>query len=500
MSKQGLSQHQQLAQKQITSQQTVQLMKMIELSNVALEEEILKSVDENPALDIKHDDIEDEFVNQTENNENENDNADDIALEVDRNHNEDPFDNDFFAEDEQDEDIPAYRLYADNYSDDSQKEGKLIAFDHSLQEQLLLQLNEMDLDDRAAEIGKYIIGNLDDNGYLTRESTAISNELLFSYNIKTSPAEIEHIITHYIQELEPAGIGARDLQECLLLQLKRKNDSPSILIAREIIAKHFDSFSKKHFDKLCQQLNLDEKDFKAALAEIKNLDPHPVSNDSFIEKNTSVISPDFLIHNCEGKLDLTLNNVHIPKVTINQDFTKEYHFLSQEKNDKLRSDAEKFLKENLDNANNFIHLLSLREMILYNTMLAIMQRQEKYFLSGDESELKPMILKDIAEKVNLDISTVSRVTSSKYVQTDFGIILLKDLFSEAAGDEDVSSRAIKKLLAEIIDSEDKNKPYTDDQLCEILKDKGYTLARRTIAKYREQLNYPKATLRKEINL
>lgn len=498
MSKQGLGQQQQLAQKQITSQQTVQLMKMIELSNVALEEEILKTVDENPALDIKYDDIEDDFTNHTENSDN--DNADDIAIEVDRNNNEDPFDNDFFGNDEKDDDIPAYQLYANNYSEDAQQQDKIIAFDHSLQEQLSLQLSEMALDDRALEIGKYIIGNIDDNGYLTRESLAISNELLFSYNIKTSPDEIEHIITHYIQELDPAGIGARNLQECLLLQLKRKDNSPAILVAREIISKHFDSFSKKHFDKLRQQLNVDEDTFRTALAEIQNLDPHPASNDSFIEDTTSVISPDFIIHNDEGQLELTLNNIHIPKVTINQDFNKEYRFLSQEKNDKLRSDAEKFLKENLDNANNYIHLLSLRELILYNTMLAIMQRQEKYFLSGDEGDLKPMVLKDIAEKVKLDISTVSRVTSSKYVQTSFGIILLKDLFSEAAGDDDVSSKAIKKLLAEIIDGEDKNKPYTDEQLCEIFKDKGYTLARRTIAKYREQLNYPKASLRKEISL
>ncbi|MCQ2265177.1 MAG: RNA polymerase sigma-54 factor, partial [Bacteroidales bacterium] len=247
MSKQGLGQQQQLAQKQITSQQTVQLMKMIELSNVALEEEILKTVDENPALDIKYDDIEDDFTNHTENSDN--DNADDIAIEVDRNDNEDPFDNDFFGNDEKDDDIPAYRLYANNYSEDVQQQDKIIAFDHSLQEQLSLQLSEMALDDRALEIGKYIIGNIDDNGYLTRESLAISNELLFSYNIKTSPDEIEHIITHYIQELDPAGIGARNLQECLLLQLKRKDNSPASLVAREIISKHFDSFSKKYFDK-----------------------------------------------------------------------------------------------------------------------------------------------------------------------------------------------------------------------------------------------------------
>lgn len=499
MSTHNLGQEQRLAQKQIASQQTVQLMKMIELSNMGLEEEIRKAVDDNPALEIDHDDQEEDQYNSASAGENEE--QDDLAREIDRTHDEDPFDNDFFADDEkEDEDFPDYRLYANNYSADDERRERVIAFDHSLQEQLLRQLGEMDMGEREYEIAEYIIGNLDDNGYLQRDNLAMSNELLFNYNITITPDELEHIIVEFIQELEPYGIGARNLRECLLIQLNHKDDSEAVENARNIIRDYFDAFTGKHYDKLLRQLNIDEYALKEALAEIRKLDPHPASNDSLIESATAIIVPDFIITNHDGQLELSLNNNYIPKVKINPDFKKEYRFLSQEKNEKLRSDAERFLKENLDNASNFINLLSLREMILYNTMYAIMMMQEKYFLSGNEIDLKPMVLKDIAEKVNLDISTVSRVTSSKYVQTSFGILLIKNLFSEAVGDEDVSSKAIKKILSEVIAQEDKSNPLPDEQLGAILKEKGYDIARRTVAKYREQLGLPVARLRKEIKL
>ena len=499
MSKHNLGQEQQLAQKQIASQQTVQLMKMIELSNLGLEEEIRKAVDDNPALEIDHDEHEEENYNSVSPNENEE--QDDIARELDRNHDEDPFDNDFFADDEkEDDDFPDYRLYANNRSADDETREKIIAFDHSLQELLLRQLGEMSMSEQEYEIAEYIIGNLDDNGYLQRDNLTMANELLFNYNITTTPEEIERIITTYIHELEPYGIGARNLQDCLLIQLEHKDDSEAVENARIIIKDYFDAFTGKHYDKLLRQLNIDETELKEALAEIRKLDPHPASNDSLIESTTSIIVPDFIISNRDGQLELSLNNNYVPKVKINKDFTKEYRFLSQEKNDKLRADAEKFLKDNLDNANNFINLLSLREMILYNSMYAIMDMQKAYFLSGNEMDLKPMVLKDIAEKVNLDISTVSRVTSSKYVQTPFGIMLIKNLFSEAVGDEDVSSKAIKKILSEVIAQEDKSNPLPDEQLCAILKEKGYDIARRTVAKYREQLGLPVAWLRREIKL
>ena len=497
MSNHNLGQEQQLAQKQIASQQTVQLMKMIELSNMGLEEEIRKAVDDNPALEINHDDNVDDLYNPAE-NENVEDN-DDVARELDLTHDEDPFDSDFFSEEEkEDNDIPDYRLYANNHSADDETRERTIIFDNSLQEQLLRQIGEMNMSEREYEICEYIIGNLDDDGYLQRDNQAMVNELLFSYNLSCTPEELEHIIVDYIQELEPYGVGARNLRECMLIQLRHKDDSNSINTARTIIDKYFEDFIGKHYEKIIRQIAGNEEVFKSALAEIKKLDPRPASNDSLIEQTTSIIVPDFIITNHDGQLELSLNNNYIPKVKINPDFKKEYRFLSQEKNDKLRADAEKFLKENLDNANNFINLLSLREMILYNTMYAIMDMQKAYFLSGNEFDLKPMVLKDIAEKVNLDISTISRVTSSKYVQAPFGILLIKNLFSEAVGDEDVSSKAIKKILSEIIEQEDKSDPLPDEQLCAQLKEKGYDIARRTVAKYREQLGLPVARLRREI--
>ncbi|MBR4536833.1 MAG: RNA polymerase factor sigma-54 [Bacteroidales bacterium] len=497
MSNHNLGQEQQLAQKQIASQQTVQLMRMIELSNMGLEEEIHKAVDENPALEIDHDDNIDDLYNPAE-NENVEEN-DDIAREVDRPRDEDPFDNDFFSEEEkEDNDIPDYRLYANNRSADDESRERTIVFDHSLQEQLLRQLGEMNMTDREYDICEYIVGNLDDDGYLQRENQAMVNELLFSYNIECSTEELEHIIVDYIQELEPYGVGARNLRECMLIQLRHKEDNDAVSAARAIIDNYFEDFISKHYERFMRQLGVNEATLKSALAEIRKLDPRPANNDSLIEQTTSIIVPDFIISNHDGQLELSLNNTYIPKVKINKDFTKEYRFLSQEKNEKLRADAEKFLKDNLDNANNFINLLSLREMILYNTMYAIMMMQKEYFLSGNEFDLKPMVLKDIAEKVNLDISTISRVTSSKYVQTPFGILLIKNLFSEAVGDEDVSSKAIKKILSEIIEQEDKNNPLPDEQLCALLKEKGYDIARRTVAKYREQLGLPVARLRREI--
>ena len=497
MSNHNLGQEQQLAQKQIASQQTVQLMRMIELSNMGLEEEIHKAVDENPALEIDHDDNIDDLYNPAE-NENVEEN-DDIAREVDRPRDEDPFDNDFFSEEEkEDNDIPDYRLYANNRSADDESRERTIVFDHSLQEQLLRQLGEMNMTDREYDICEYIVGNLDDDGYLQRENQAMVNELLFSYNIECSTEELEHIIVDYIQELEPYGVGARNLRECMLIQLRHKEDNDAVSAARAIIDNYFEDFISKHYERFMRQLGVNEATLKSALAEIRKLDPRPANNDSLIEQTTSIIVPDFIISNHDGQLELSLNNTYIPKVKINKDFTKEYRFLSQEKNEKLRADAEKFLMDNLDNANKFINLLSLREMILYNTMYAIMMMQKEYFLSGNEFDLKPMVLKDIAEKVNLDISTISRVTSSKYVQTPFGILLIKNLFSEAVGDEDVSSKAIKKILSEIIEQEDKNNPLPDEQLCALLKEKGYDIARRTVAKYREQLGLPVARLRREI--
>lgn len=496
MAKQGTGQEQQQMQKQIASQQTVQLMRLVEMDNASIEQEIRKAVDENPALDIESDDSNEDFSSSHDANDSDTFDEEN-EREIDQTHDEDPFDNEFYAEDEKEE-IAEYRLYVNNTSPDDVTRERIVVVDHSLQEQLIQQLGEMNISEKEHEICEYIIGNLDDNGYLQRNNLALTNELLFSYNLSVSGSELEHCIVDIIQELDPAGIGARNLQECMLLQLKRKTQNSSVLTATEIIKNYFELFIKKHYEKLMKQMDIDEQTLKNAMSEIKKIDPHPASNDSFIENNTSTIVPDFIITNHDGQLELTLNKAYIPKVKLNSDFTKEYHFLSKEKNEQLRRDAEKFLKENLDNASTYINLLSLREKILYNTMLAIMNYQKNYFLSGNECDLKPMVLKDIADQVKLDISTVSRVSNSKYVQTSFGTFLLKTLFSEAVGDEDVSSKAIKKILSDVISGEDKSNPLPDEQLCAILQKNGYNIARRTVAKYREQLGLPVARLRKEI--
>ncbi len=488
MAKQNLNQAQNLKQQQITSQQTVQLMRLVEMSNLDLEQEIIKTVDENPALELDQERIDDEnSIHQVDENFDENDDQ-----------NGDPFDSEFFDKDEFEDDIPDYRLYANNQSRDEERTERVVVFSDSLQEKLMQQLGELNISQKEYEIGEYIIGNLDDDGYLHRDSQAISNELLFNNNLQVSAAEVELVIVDCIQELEPAGIGARNLQECLLIQLRHNDETEEVELAKEILTHHFESFSKKQYDKIIKSMNISDLEFKSALSEIKKLQAFPAHDDSIIEKQSAMIVPDFIVGIHEGKLELSLNNSYLPKAKIYPDFKKEYHFLSHEKNEKLRTDAEKFLKENLADAQNFINMLSLREMILYNTMLAIMRRQEKYFLSGNELELKPMILKDIAEDVKLDISTVSRVTCCKYVQTFFGTILLKNLFSEALGEDDISSKAVKKILSEMIESEDKSKPLGDEQLSEMLKEQGFDIARRTVAKYREQLGYSVARLRKEI--
>lgn len=495
MSKQNLNQSQSQKQQQVISQQTVQLMRLVEMSNLDLEQEIIKSVDENPALELDSTKNEDDIHNH----QNDNDLTDeDIPSEIDNANNDDPFDNEFFGGEDFDDEIPDYRLYTNNHSRDEERTERVVVFADSLQEKLLQQLGELNISPRTYEIGEYIIGNLDDNGYLHRDSQALANELLFNNNLQTSAEEVEQTIVECIQELEPAGVCARTVQECLLIQLRHKEETESVLLAKTILDKHFDSFSKKQYDKISKSLNINDLKLKEALDEIKKLQAYPASNDSIIDKQSSLIIPDFIVSAHDGKLELSLNNTYLPKVKIYPDFKKEYHFLSQEKNDKLRAEAEKFLKSNLEDAQNFINMLSLREMILYNTMLAIMKRQENFFLTGNELELKPMVLKDIAEDVNLDISTVSRVTSSKYAQTFFGTILLKSLFSEALGEDNVSSKAVKKALSELIDGEDKSKPLGDERLVELLKEQGFDIARRTVAKYREQLGYSVARLRKEI--
>lgn len=501
MSNQKHSLEQKQLLKQKTSLQTIQFMRMVEMPTIRLEEEIRKAIDENPALEIDSESIENEYdYNDLENDYNTKVEDDEIEeLNADNPINEDEIENYFQLgeEDFDDRDLD-YQLSTINQSKDDKTPERIVINDYSLQENLISQIGVLLLNERDRNIAEYIVGNLDDSGYLERENKAIANDLLFIYNITISVEEIEQIIKDVIQELDPPGIGARTLQECLLIQLRRKEETPALTLAMRIVSEYFADFSKKHYEKISRQLSINENDLKAAIGEIQKLDPRPANIQSQEELASAFINPDFYITVEGDKLNLSLNNSFIPKLKISKEFEQQYRFFNKEKNDKKRMDAEKFIKENVDNAKNFINTLNQRESTLYQTMYVIMQKQKKYFLSGNDEDLKPMVLKDIASIVNLDISTISRVSNSKYVQTFFGTIPLKHLFSESIGDEDISSKEVKKILSDLIEKEDKSKPLTDEQLCEKLKEKGYLIARRTVAKYREQIGIAVARLRKEL--
>ncbi len=385
-----------------------------------------------------------------------------------------------------------------NAPDDSVVYDRQGVYAASLQENWQIQLGEMEMDERQKQIADYLVGTLDEACYLNSDVQTIAKELLFMENLYTNAQEVEQVLTTFVQELDPPGTGARDLKECLLLQLHRLPDQTSAVhTATDIVSQCFDLFLKKRYDKIREILNLTESAVKEAVAVIKKLSPRPADDTTPLQKSAEIIHPDFTITARDGVLSLSLNNQYVPKVRLNKEFSNEYRFLSKEELAKKREEAERFMKTYVDKANQFIDALSTRETILYNTMYSIMNHQRDYFLTGDDTKLKPMILKTIADEVNLDISTISRVSNSKYVQTDFGIIPLKHLFSEAVNKDNVSSKAIKSLLSDLIAKEDKSKPLSDDRLNELLEEKGYKVARRTIAKYREQLGIPVARLRVE---
>lgn len=499
-----LSQEQKAAQRQIATQQTIRLMQLVELPYTSLEQEILKEVDENPALET-YDENVDEPEQTTEETPDLEYDENGVPLELsDKQLPEDEiFKEDYYRDDDID-DYPSEREIENriqrlNAPDSSDRKESLGVFTRSIQEDWIGQLGEMEISGKQYDIAKYLIGCLDEKGYCTIDLQTVANELLYTQNIYTSAQEVEQVLTGYIQELDPAGTGARNTRECLLIQLHRISDpDEATLLATRVIDNTFDALTRKHYDKICQSLGVSSEALKQALNVITKLDPRPADSASEMEKKSEYINPDFIISSDGSELTLTLNNQYVPKVRINKEFSNEYRFMTKEANEKKREAAEKFMREYVDKANQFIGTLSTREMILYNTMYAIMRRQERYFLTGDDAELKPMILKNIAEEVNLDVSTVSRVSNSKYVQTDFGTIPLKHLFSEAVNDEDVSSKEIKSILSEVIAEEDKQSPLSDEKLCAILKEKSYDIARRTVAKYREQLGIPVARLRKEL--
>lgn len=497
MHKQQLHQKQKL--KQVISQQTIQLMRLIELSNNSLEQEILKEVEENPALEIDRDeDIFNETEKQSGDIESvkEEKNLEDEELSVDSMFDEQNIE-DYYLSDN-------YDSYSSDESDfllDTSKNNERKTFDPfiisspSFHEYLIQQLHDFSLSDEDQLLAQYLIGYIDDTGYLTIDLSTIATDFLLSYNIVKTEKEVETILTTVIHQLEPDGVGARNLQESLLIQLDKKEHSNETQKATEIIKHYFDEFTKKQYDKISKKLKIDKKELTKVLNIVTHLNPKPIFQLISQDSNLQDITPDFIISNENGKLNLQLNNPFLPKIQISKEFQNTFSRYNKKMSVQQKEEAEKFIKENIEHANQFINSLNLREMVLYNTMYSIMEMQKKYFLTGDEKEIKPMVLKDIAEKVNLDISTISRVSNSKYVQTPFGTISLKHLFSESVGDENTSSKEVKQIIKEIIEREDEKKPLQDEEIREILSQKGYIIARRTVSKYRKQLNIPVARLR-----
>ncbi|MFN6086635.1 MAG: RNA polymerase factor sigma-54, partial [Fluviicola sp.] len=451
-----------------------------------LDARIKQELEENPALD-----------EGTE--ERDEDNAND---EEDYNENEENEFDDFDVSDYFDDDTPDYKTQANNTSKDDEERGVPLSVEASYQDKLLEQLHLLDLDDTQFQIADTIIGNLDESGYLNREIEAIVDDLAFSANISVTEEEVEEVLK-VVQELDPAGIAARDLRECLILQINRKQDGNiTLFTAKKILENFFEEFTKKHYDKIQKKLEIEDKDLKDAIAAIIRLNPKPGGSLRESAKSIQQIIPDFMIMEMDGKLDLSINGRNTPDLKVSKEYeTLLRNYSEGAKTSKADKDALLFVKTKLDGAKWFIDALRQRQNTLYTTMHAIMTYQYNYFLTGDEMHMKPMILKDIAEVVGLDISTISRVANSKYVQTSFGVFPLKYFFSESLSTdsgEEVSTREVKKILSEAIEAESKKKPLTDEHLAKLLNDKGYNIARRTIAKYREQLNIPVARLRKEL--
>lgn len=470
------------------SPQQIQLMKLLQLPTIALEQRIKEELELNPALE-EGADTDDDVVSDFE-----NDNYDDDPKGDDNQRD------DFSISDYMDEDEGAsYKLRANNTSPDDERKEIPFSVGISFGDMLESQLGLKDLDDRQYQIADYLIGNLDDDGYLRRDLASVVDDIAFSQNIITSEEELNELLK-VIQEFDPAGIGARDLRECLLIQLHRKERTPVVELAIKVVEDQMEEFSKKHYDKILKKLEIDDERLKHVVHEILKLNPRPGNSMADGQKSFQQIIPDFTITNEDGELMLTLNSRNAPDLRVSKEYSQMLEEYSKNKN-KTGKEASLFVKQKLDGAKWFIDAIQQRNQTLLYTMNAIMEYQKDYFLEGDETLLKPMILKDIAEKVGLDISTISRVANSKYVQTSFGTFLLKSFFSESLSTdsgEEVSTREVKKILKDCIEAESKKKPLTDDRLAKILKDKGYNIARRTIAKYREQLDIPVARLRKEL--
>ncbi|EAR15998.1 MULTISPECIES: RNA polymerase factor sigma-54 [Robiginitalea] len=484
-----LKQHLQLKLSQKLSPQQIQLMKLIQLPTLAFEQRLKQEMEENPALESGKEDtgtLEDEYADTfDESEDSERIEAEDINID------------DYLGDDE----IPDYRTRANNYSEDDSDRQVPYAAGISFTQHLLNQLNTEYLDDQEWTIAEFLVGSVDESGYIRRPVADIMDDLAFTQNVYTDEATIEKVLQK-VQQLDPPGVGARSLEECLLLQLERKEPSPAVEMAIEILRKSFDHFSKKHYKKLLQKHDIGEEALREAIGEIEKLNPKPGGSYSGGTKIVEHVVPDFTIRIVDGELELSLNGRNAPELHVSREYS---NMLAGYKNardkSKQQKDAVMFIKQKLDAAKWFIDAIKQRQQTLYVTMNAIMEYQREYFMTGDERNLKPMILKDIADQIGMDVSTVSRVANSKYVDTPYGTRLIKEYFSESIKNEqgeDVSTKEIKKILETVVGEENKRKPLTDDKLAKILKEKGYPIARRTIAKYREQLGIPVARLRKEI--
>lgn len=484
----ALRQQQNIKQIQRLSPLQMQMIKLIELNSVELEERIKKEMEENPALDegFEKDDAVDELKNSDE------DYVEPLS-------EEELVKGDYSSE----EDMPDYRLTSASTSYEQPKTDFVLSSDSSLHQSLLDQIKLRNIDEDEKKIAEYIIGNLDENGYLENTLQSISDDLIFQLNIDTTVDKIEKVLTE-IQDLEPAGVGARNLQECLLLQINKMNVNPSRINAKKILEKYFDEFTKKHYDKIKQQLNISHEELRHAVDSIISLNPKPgnIWSDS-LEMAMANITPDFIVQVEGEEIFMWLNNRNIPALTVNRGFSEMMKGYAHNK--RSMSDDNKhalmFMKQKVDSARWFIEAIKQRQNTLQDTMQAIIDLQNEFFITGDEATLRPMVLKDVAQKTGYDISTISRVSNSKYVETEHGIYPLKFFFSEAMqtdDGEDISSREIKLILKEKIEQEDPSKPLTDEQTTKMLNDKGYIIARRTVAKYREQLGIPVARLRKKL--
>jgi len=498
----SLSQSLQQKLLQKSSPQQIQLMKLLQIPTAHLEERIKEELEENPALEVGEEEKNDEEFEMSENNDpyEEVEGEEDYDMEGSENEYESIDISDYISEG--DDEIADYKTRDENYPEMDEQKTLPYKVETTFHDMLLDQLGMLSLDEKNFKIAEQIVGSIDDDGYLRREIASIADDLAFRQNVETSEKEIEAIIKR-IQQFDPPGIGARDLKECLLLQLQRQlAGGKDVSLAILVLDKYFEEFTKKHYEKIQRGLNLTDDDLRDVINAIIRLNPKPGGNVGEINKAESYIVPDFFIVNNNGILELTLNSRNAPDLRISEgyrDMLKEYDKGS--KKDKRQKEAVLFIKQKIDSAKWFIDMIRQRQHTLLSTMEAIMNYQKEFFLTGDQTNLKPMILKDIAEMTGLDISTVSRVANSKFVQTEFGTYRLKFFFSESLSTdtgEEVSTREVKKILSDLIESEDKKKPLSDERLTELLQEKGYNIARRTVAKYREQLNIPVARLRKEL--